>query len=237
MSHLIALLTLAVALVAIAPAGVDAQTFRLVAPDGTVHYTNAPTDPSYRRLGLTPPHAAAAPVIATAASRNAYVGYVRDASARYGVPEQIVTAVIRAESGFNPYAVSPKGARGLMQLMPQTASLLGVRDSFNPAENIDGGVRHLRRLIDRFGNNLPLALAAYNAGEQAVTNYRGIPPYPETQGYVSKIMAMLNGGTGTEFASARPAAMQQPSYRFTDSDGTVVYSNLPPAAAARLVRR
>lgn len=238
MAHLIALLTLAAALMAIAPAGVDAETFRLVAPDGTVHYTNAPTDPTYRRLGLTPPRMVTPAVASVPGARNTYLAYVRQASARYGVPEQVVTAVIRAESGFNPYAVSPKGARGLMQLMPQTASLLGVRDSFDPAQNIDGGVRHLRSLIDRFRNNLPLALAAYNAGEQAVTNYRGIPPYPETQGYVAKIMAMLNGGTGLDVAGARPASMsEQPTYRFTDSDGTVVYSNLPPAAAARLVRR
>ena len=233
---MIALLTLAGALLAIAPAGLEAQTFRLVAPDGTVHYTNAPADPAYRRLGLTPPPAIV-PAVAVAA-RNTYLGHVREASARYGVPEPVVTAVIRAESGFNPYAVSPKGARGLMQLMPQTASLLGVRDSFDPAENIDGGVRHLRGLIDRFGNNLPLALAAYNAGEQAVTNYRGIPPFPETQGYVAKIMAMLNGGAGLDLRNTPRTAISQPAtYRFTESDGTIVYSNLPPAAAARLVRR
>jgi soluble lytic murein transglycosylase-like protein len=236
-SHLIAVLTLAAAIFAIAPGEVDAQTFRLVAPDGTVHYTNAPTDPSYRRLGLVPPSVVPAAAVTTAA-RNMYLDHVREAAGRYGVPEQVVTAVIRAESGFNPYAVSPKGARGLMQLMPQTASLLGVRDSFNPAQNIDGGVRHLRRLIDRFDNNLPLALAAYNAGEQAVMTYRGIPPYPETQDYVAKIMAMLTGRSGAS-AAARPASMTapQPMYRFTDSDGTIVYSNLPRAEAARLVRR
>ncbi|MBI1735200.1 MAG: transglycosylase SLT domain-containing protein [Candidatus Rokubacteria bacterium] len=186
-------------------------------------------------MGFTVPPAA--PSVVTAESRNAYLGHVREAAARYGVPEKLVTAVIRAESGFNPYAVSPKGARGLMQLMPQTASLLGVRDSFNPAQNIDGGVRHLRRLIDRFANNLPLALAAYNAGEQAVTTYRGIPPYPETQGYVQKVMMMFNGGAGLDFGTARPAAMMQATYRYTENDGTIVYSNLPPAAAARLVRR
>src|SRR5438552_16778055 len=97
---------------------------------------------------------------------------IRVASQRHGIPEQIVSAVIRVESGFNARAVSPKGARGLMQLMPQTASLLGVQDSFDPGENIDGGVRHLKRLIDRFSNNLPFAAAAYNAGEGAVANYR-----------------------------------------------------------------
>jgi soluble lytic murein transglycosylase len=234
-SLLIALLPLAAALLVSAPATAGAQTFRMVAPDGTVHYTNAPNDPSYRRLGLAP-RPAVVPAAATA-PRHAFHDYIREASARYGVPEPIVTAVIRAESGFNPHAVSPKGARGLMQLMPQTASLLGVRNSFDPEENIDGGVRHLRALIERFENNLPLALAAYNAGELAVTSYRGIPPFPETRGYVAKIMAMLNGGTGLEVPVARPAVVLQPTYRFTESDGTIVYSNLPPAAAARLVRR
>ena len=90
------------------------------------------------------------------------------AAERYGVPHGLVAAVIRAESGFNPRAVSRKGAQGLMQLMPTTAASLGVRNSFDPRQNIEGGVRHLRSLIDRFPNNLPFALAAYNAGEKAV---------------------------------------------------------------------
>ena len=114
-------------------------------------------------------------------------------AARYGVPERLVTAVIHAESGFNPRAVSHRGAAGLMQLMPATAALLGVRDVFDPAENVDAGVRHLRGLLDRLGHDLPLALAAYNAGEQAVARHRGIPPYPETQDYVARIMRLLGG--------------------------------------------
>lgn len=206
-----------------------------MAPDGTVHYTNAPRDPAYQRMGIAVPRRleVVRTVVVRESSPAGYVDHVRDASTRYGVPEKLVTAVIRAESGFNPRAVSPKGARGLMQLMPQTASLLGVRDSFDPAENIDGGVRHLRRLIERF-SNVPLALAAYNAGENAVTHYRGIPPYPETQGYVQKVMLFFNGGAGME---SPLAPIVHPTYRYTDNDGAVVYSNQPPSAAARLVRR
>ena len=218
------------------PVPASAETFRLVAPDGTVHYTNAPRDPAYQRMGITAPRRSAAPKVGVVrpAVHVSYEDHVRQASTRYGVPERLVTAVIRAESGFNPRAVSPKGARGLMQLMPQTASLLGVRDSFDPAENIDGGVRHLRGLIERFGNNLPLAIAAYNAGENAVTQHRGIPPYPETQGYVQKVLLFFNGGAGVETPLA---PILYPTYRYTDSEGTVVYSNHPPAGAARLLRR
>ena len=215
------------------PAGASAETFRLVSPDGTVHYTNAPTDPSYRRMGLSPPRRADVPRIAIEETYSVE-RHVREASARYGVPEKLVTAVIRAESNFNPRAVSPKGARGLMQLMPQTASLLGVIDSFDPAQNIDGGVRHLRGLIERFPDNLPLALAAYNAGAQAVTQYRGIPPYPETMGYVRKVLGFFNGGTATTVALT---PVVYPTRRYVTEDGTILYSNLPPAEAARLVGR
>ena len=215
------------------PAGALAQTYKFVASDGTTHYTNAPKDPTYQHMGFVVRWGEVPRRAVATEDRDAFQRFVREASTRYGVPEKLVTAVIRAESGFNPRAVSPKGARGLMQLMPQTASLLGVRDSFDPADNIDGGVRHLRGLLERFPNNLALALAAYNAGEQAVTFYRGIPPYPETQGYVQKVLWLFNGEGG----SIARAPIVYPTYRYTADDGTVVYSNLPPNAAARLVRR
>jgi soluble lytic murein transglycosylase-like protein len=121
---------------------------------------------------------------------------IREAATRYGVSEELITAVIEAESDFNPRAVSRRGAQGLMQLMPKTAARLGVEDPFSPRENIHGGVRHLRSLMDRFDNNVPLALAAYNAGHVAVLNHKGIPPYPQTRAYVNRIMRRLNGGGG-----------------------------------------
>jgi len=116
---------------------------------------------------------------------------IKEAATRYGVSEELIAAVIEAESEFYPRAVSRRGAQGLMQLMPATAATLGVADPFSPRDNIDGGVRHLRTLIDRFDNNLPLALAAYNAGEVAVRAHKGIPPYPQTRAYVRKIMRQL----------------------------------------------
>jgi soluble lytic murein transglycosylase-like protein len=206
----------------------QAETYRLVAPDGTVHFTNAPTDPRYQRLGLVAPSA-------PSASRAGWLrlppnGLVRyrdeilAAARRHGVPESLIAAVIRAESAFNPRAVSPKGARGLMQLMPTTASALGVRDVFDPAENIDGGVRHLRALLERFSSDLALALAAYNAGEQAVLAYGGIPPYPETRDYVARVLRYFTGSP----AVALPVSMPSTVYRRLERDGTVVYTNIPP---------
>jgi soluble lytic murein transglycosylase-like protein len=112
---------------------------------------------------------------------------IADVSARYGVEGSLVKAVIKAESAFQPTAVSPKGARGLMQLMPQTALMHRVHNIHEPRQNIEGGVRHLRMLLDRY-RNVPLALAAYNAGEGAVDMYQGIPPYAETQEYVRRVL-------------------------------------------------
>jgi len=122
------------------------------------------------------------------AARTRYALDIREISARHGMSPALVEAVIRVESAFNPQAVSRKGARGLMQLMPETANALGVQDSFDPRQNIDGGVRHLRRLIDRYPGDLQLALAAYNAGVGAVDSHGGIPPYPETQQYVRRVL-------------------------------------------------
>ena len=201
----------------------SAETFRFEAPDGTTYYTNAPTDPAYRRMGLTGTEAGLLRLPPPAVGTS-YVEHIKEASARYGVSEQLVQAVIRVESGFNARAVSPKGAQGLMQLMPRTASMLGVRDSFDPAENIRGGVRHLRGLIDRF-SNLKLALAAYNAGEQAVSHYGGIPPFAETRAYVAKVLSYFDVGSTPPHGPT--AASVFPTLRYVQDDGTVVYTNIP----------
>jgi soluble lytic murein transglycosylase-like protein len=165
---------------------------------------------------------------------------INEISERYGVDPQLVHAVIEAESAFNPWAVSRKGAQGLMQLMPRTASALGVRDSFDPRDNIEGGVRHLRYLMDRYPGNVPLVLAAYNAGEGAVAQYGGVPPYPETQQYVQKIMQRGGAAVGATLPASSPLPSGDPPqgiYRSEDADGTVTFSNIPPASAARRAAR
>lgn len=116
-----------------------------------------------------------------------FKGMIVEASQRYGLPPALVMAVVKAESNFRPEARSPKGAMGLMQLMPSTAEGLGVEDPFDPRQNVEGGVRYLRQLLDHFGD-LKLALAAYNAGPSEVKRHNGIPPYPETQLYVEKVL-------------------------------------------------
>jgi soluble lytic murein transglycosylase-like protein len=218
----LALLTVLLA-TALDVTGARAQAFKLTEPDGTLHFTNAPTDPRYRKMAMRSGTAAGWLRLPQAESGiGPYVNEIQDASQRYGVPVKLVSAVIRAESGFNPRAVSRKGAQGLMQLMPTTASMLGVRNSFDPRQNIDGGVRHLRGLIDRFPHSLPLAIAAYNAGERAVVQHGGIPPYPETQDYVTKVMHFYGGSVE---GGATPATRV---YQTVAPDGTVTYTNIPP---------
>ena len=116
-----------------------------------------------------------------------YKSYIHSASQQFGVDPALVEAVIQVESGFDPNAISHKGATGLMQLMKATANQYQVKDRHNPRENINAGVEHLRHLMDRFNGKLPLVIAAYNAGASAVEKYGGIPPYPETLRYVSKV--------------------------------------------------
>jgi soluble lytic murein transglycosylase-like protein len=124
-------------------------------------------------------------------------GDLREAAAaaarRHGLDPDLVIAVVAVESGFRPEAVSPKGAQGLMQLMPRTAEALGVENAFDPAQNLDGGARHLGQLLTLYGGDLAKALAAYNAGEDAVHRHGGVPPYRETRAYVRKVLERYRG--------------------------------------------
>jgi soluble lytic murein transglycosylase-like protein len=180
------------------PAWSGADIYSYVDRDGTMHFTNAPAGDGRYRLYMrskdsarrrTANAASAAPADASPERFTRYNDVIREAAALYQIPEELVRAVIKVESDYEPRAISRVGAQGLMQLMPETAERMQVRDILDPRENILGGVRYLRILANMFNGDLELTLAGYNAGEYAVMHYGGIPPYEETQQYVARVLA------------------------------------------------
>jgi len=171
-----------------------ADIYRYDDEEGIIHFTDAPTDRRFKifmrdfkkdkllrsRLHL--------PSIANPAE---YEQIIRTSADKYGVSASLIKAVIHAESGYDPNAVSPKGASGLMQLMPGTARSLKVSNSFDPKDNVEGGVKYLRFLLDTFRGDVSLALAAYNAGLNKVARFGGIPPYTETRTYVNRVLSYM----------------------------------------------
>jgi len=162
-------------------------------PEGVLHFTDAPTDKRFKvfmRDIKKDRKLRTSFRLANCGRKPEEFEPIIDKYARqYGVDKSLVKAVIQAESGYNPNAVSRVGAQGLMQLMPKTAQDLKVTDCFNPSENIRGGVRYLRFLLDTFKGDVTLALAAYNAGMARVAQYGGVPPYEETRNYVAKVLS------------------------------------------------
>ncbi len=249
----------AVALTLAAAPEAGAQIYTRKNPRGVIEATNVPASQDFR---LTYPGKGTLIHSASWRLRPSYNGqfnhHILAAAAQHGVSVDLVRAVIQVESDFDALARSSKGAQGLMQLMPDTARALGVTNAFDPRQNIFGGVRFLRQLLDQFGD-VSLALAAYNAGVTAVARYRGIPPFKETQDYVSKIQSLISGGGGglllatapvgmtsyvpggrlgtakvaTSSPSARPGkakpAPPRTYYRWKDATGVLHVSQDPPA--------
>ena len=168
---------------------------------GVLTFTNVPNHIGYKRIlrdsGVT--------LGASTATGTAFDELISSASGRYNVDPDLIRAVIKTESDFNSNARSHKGAMGLMQLMPDTARLHNVSDAYNPNENVDGGVRHLRMLLERYQGNFELSLAAYNAGAGAVEKHGGIPPYNETREYVRKVLRFYDAFRGTGLNSLQQA--------------------------------
>jgi soluble lytic murein transglycosylase-like protein len=173
---------LAVVLLAPVTKPVCADIYRYVDEDGVIHFSNVPNHYRYR-LYISDGS------MDYQAYFDRYDRIIRQAARKHGVDSSLIKAVIRAESDFDKHAVSSKGAQGLMQLMPETAKELEVEDSFDPKENIHAGVRYLKRQLKNFQNDVTLALAAYNAGENAVRRYgHRIPPYKETRTFVDRVL-------------------------------------------------
>ena len=174
--------------------------YRYTDPDGTIVYTNVPPTGTKARAArrvegdfrpAPPPTAPARISNSTSEALTAYDDLIADAAIRYKIPVNLVRAMMHAESAFNPNAISPVGASGLMQLMPETAREMFVKDIFDAKENIEGGVRYLRVLANEFDGDMVKMVAAYNAGPEAVKRYNGgVPPYAETQAYVRKVISL-----------------------------------------------
>ncbi|MCU0598846.1 MAG: lytic transglycosylase domain-containing protein [Desulfobacterales bacterium] len=193
------ILTLLLACWMLFPQSIYAEIYSYVDKNGVMHFTNTPTankysSTKYRYIGnefsrlrymrISKPF--------TRINCNAYDDIIRKACNLHGIKYELIKAIIHAESSFNPNAVSPAGACGLMQLMPDNIEKFNVNDPFDPHENIMAGTKFFRQLLDRYDSDLKLTLAAYNAGPGAVDQYRGIPPYPETEDYVSRVLHYYN---------------------------------------------
>lgn len=213
----------------IVPRFTSAEIYKFV-KDGVVHYTDRPpSQVAHNTVGKSSSGGAVSSkktvtTQSTSSTSPKYSSIIARVARVYGVSSELIKAIIKVESNYNARAVSPKGARGLMQLMPDTAKRFDVSDSFDPEQNIIGGVKYLLFLFEEFGeDNLHLVLAGYNAGEQAVKKYNNqVPPYAETKQYVKKVMALYNPAASTSYKQTKTSTI----YRYVNKNGTVTFTNV-----------
>jgi soluble lytic murein transglycosylase len=188
-----------------------AEIYQYIGQDGSISLTNVPSDSRYQKIEIESSR------FHTTLSEQELEPLILRHSSQHRLHPALIRAIIKAESDFDPRAVSRAGAIGLMQLMPQTAVRLDVRDMYDPDDNVGGGTKHLRQLLDRFHGNLPLALAAYNAGENAVDRYQALPPFDETRQYVRKVLRYYR-----TFLARDGVIMKHPVSRFAPAETTVI---------------
>jgi soluble lytic murein transglycosylase len=226
-----AILSVAVVGVILAPRLAHADVYMVKDSRGVVYFTNdPPTAASHKILKrysfakTTTTISAKRTSTVTAVYPTRYDRIIVDAARRHALDPALVKAVIKVESDFDRYALSRKGAKGLMQLMPATAREMNVNQPFDPAQNVDGGARYLRRMLDEFGGDLRLALAAYNAGPTAVKKHRGIPPFDETRRYVRKVWRAYGAYRGGTIPGGERGNVY---YTYMDETGSPVFTDNP----------
>lgn len=192
---------------------------RFEEPNGTIHFTDVTVPRNYKVYIKEK----AIKRLEKREKNSRFADEIRIAGNRHGVDSYLIQSVIQAESDFDPLAVSRAGARGLMQLMPATARRYDVNNVHNPAQNIDGGTRHLKHLMNKYGGNVKIALAAYNAGETVVADYSGIPPYPETKTYIARVLQFYKEQTGKDIGKKEKMKI----YRYVDKNGTLILTDTP----------
>jgi len=200
--------------------------------DGTIHISNVPSRPykhskkrrnSVKGVTFIKSSPAAIPKI--------YLAKIKELAKKYRLKESLIKAVARAESGFNPFAVSRKGAVGIMQLMSDTARKYGVIDRYNADQNLEAGTRHLKYLYEKYNKNLRLTLAAYNAGEEAVKKYKGVPPFKETRNFIKRVMKFM-GMSYAGYFNTKPSTK---IYQYRNKDGKIIITDTFPSNAAGAV--
>jgi hypothetical protein len=207
---------------------VYADIYKYVDEDGVVCYTDTPFGKKVNRVFRENVDSTPGQPQLVKADYNViedYHGIVHEKASEYNMDPSLIKAVIKTESNWNSRAVSRKGAKGLMQLMPTTASDMNVHNPFNPEENIEGGTKYLKYLLERFNGDLTLALAAYNAGPKTVEKFGFVPPITETKQYVNKVLSLYNGKTKNLLTGPTKKGKPESIYKVTLEDGTILFTN------------